>query len=46
MKTFKAQVRINGTLTWIQIQAADLNAARRMIEAQYGTGSISSISQV
>jgi hypothetical protein len=43
MKKFKAYVRISGNLTWITIDAPDLNAARRMLEAQYGSGCISSI---
>ena len=47
MKTFTAMVRIGGgsTQTKVQIQASNYSDAQRLLEAQYGKGNVSSISE-
>lgn len=40
MKTYKANVRINGRMVEIRVQARSSMDARAMIEGQYGNGSI------
>ncbi|EKY30839.1 hypothetical protein HMPREF0185_00009 [Brevundimonas diminuta 470-4] len=40
MKTFKAQVRINGHHTEVRVQAENLFFAKNLLEAQYGKGSV------
>lgn len=40
MKNYKAQVRINGRLVEIRVQARNFIDAKTIIEGQYGKGSI------
>ncbi len=40
MKTYKANVRINGRMVEIRVEARSSIDARAMIEGQYGKGSI------
>lgn len=40
MKTFKAQVRVNGFPREVRIQAQHFVAARELLEAQYGKASV------
>lgn len=40
MKTFKAQVRVAGFLREVRIQAQHFTAARELLEAQYGKGTV------
>ena len=48
MKTFTALVKIGGggNQTRVQIQAANSTDAIRLLEAQYGKGNVSSVSEV
>lgn len=40
MKTFKANVKLNGRYVEVQVQARNQLDAKAMIEAQYGKGSM------
>jgi len=40
MKTFKAQVRVAGFLREVRVQAQHFTAARDLLEAQYGKGTV------
>jgi hypothetical protein len=40
MKTYKANVRINGRMVEVRVEARSSIDARTMIEGQYGKGSI------
>lgn len=40
MKTYKANVRINGRMVEVRVEARNSIDARAMIEGQYGKGSI------
>jgi hypothetical protein len=40
MKTFAAQVRINGFPREVRVQAQNFAIAKEMLEAQYGKGSV------
>lgn len=40
MKTWRARVRIGGSSTEVQVQAQSYFDAKRILEAQYGAGSI------
>lgn len=48
MKTYTALVRIGGggTQTRVQIQASNSTDAMKLLEAQYGKGNVSSVSEV
>ncbi len=45
-QTFEARVRIDGRIVRVQIDAITLLEARRILEAQYGKGSIQGIDAV
>lgn len=40
MKTYKAQVRVNGVIVEVQVQARSYYEASTILEGQYGRGSI------
>lgn len=40
MKTWKAKVKVNGSVIEVRIQAQTASDARKLLEAQYGKNSI------
>lgn len=46
MQTFEARVKISGTVTRLRIDANNSSDARRILEAQYGKGSVLSLDTI
>lgn len=40
MKTFRARVRVGGVVSQVTIQAQSITHAKKLLEAQYGKGTV------
>ena len=46
MKKFKAQVRVANLVTTVNIDAPNIVAAKKLLEAQYGKGKVFGVVQI